>query len=162
MVPVFMKRLSSRHYVSWLDWLLVAVGLWLCCRAYQQSLHPELIPKTRPAFTITIYLPIWWVVYWIRRLAVYDDGDAIVVRKWGKQYRIPYSNIGKVVYERYSQRQYVVLHFVQPCELGAKFRFLVGVDVFAPRYHPVADEIHLKSGCCKGAHGDATAAELPA
>lgn len=80
---------------------------------------------------------------------VYDDGDALVVKKGlRREIRIPFSDIQRVTF-RPHRTDNVRVEVDPPSELGATFCFNVKHEGTREDHNPIADDLHRRSRCCK-------------
>jgi hypothetical protein len=78
---------------------------------------------------------------------VYDDGDALVVWRRLKKFRIPINSIQRVSWNRNFQS--IKLYLSPPSELGDTFSFRASHSFFPPEHNEIADDLHRRSRCCR-------------
>ena len=85
--------------------------------------------------------------YWNE--VVYDDGDALVVKKGlRREIRIPFSSIQRVTF-RPCRTENIHLKIDPPSKLGRTFIFNVQHEGTSEDHNPIADDLHRRSRCCK-------------
>ncbi len=81
---------------------------------------------------------------------VYDDGDALVVKKGlRREIRIPFSDIRRVTF-RPCRTDNIHLEIDPPSKLGRTLTFNVHHEGTSEDHNPIADDLHRRSRCCKG------------
>ena len=85
--------------------------------------------------------------YWNE--VVYDDGDALVVKKGlRREIRIPFSAIQRVTF-RPCRTDNIHLEIDPPSKLGRTLCFNVNHEGTREDHNPIADDLHRRSRCCK-------------
>lgn len=80
---------------------------------------------------------------------IYDDGDALVVKKGlRREIRIPFSDIQRVTF-RPCRTNNIHLEIDPPSKLGRTLCFNVNHEGTREDHNPIADDLHRRSRCCK-------------